>query len=447
VTGPGERLLPGGQFFKAVILPAVLLGLSAWAFASLTFACLTPAPGSSISASTTNQDGGAVSELKEKEANRKDYTGDGACESCHQDVANNYLHTAHHLTSQLPSKNSMAGKFTAGANTLRTFDPNLRFTMAAAKGSYYETAIFWQPPDEQKQTERIDMVVGSGQRGQTYLYWKGDRLFQLPVSYWAPLGEWVNSPGYTDGTADFNRPVVPRCLECHATYFTAIPSAPFENRYQKTSAVLGISCEKCHGPGRRHVELERLKANHAEQPEHSASKAPANKAAEGNSEIVNPRKLSRDRQMDICAECHGGLGEERASAFSFVPGQPLADYLELQQPDPEAKVDVHGNQVALLERSRCYQSSAKITCNFCHDVHEPERIAAAYSDRCLSCHKPESCGEYPKLGQDIVKNCVDCHMPVQDSNLIVAKVTSQAGGKQVKMPIRNHWIKVYAAQQ
>jgi hypothetical protein len=377
----------------------------------------------------------------EKEANRKDYTGDGACQSCHQDVANNYLHTAHHLTSQLPSENSMAGKFTAGSNTLRTFDPNLRFTMTAVKGSYYETAIFWHPPDEQKQTDRIDMVVGSGQRGQTYLYWKGDRLFQLPVSYWAPLREWVNSPGYTDGTADFNRPVVPRCLECHATYFTAIPSAPFENRYEKTSAVLGISCEKCHGPGRRHVELERAKADHAAQ---STKNTPTDQEV---SEIVNPRKLSRVRQMDICAECHGGLGEARVPAFSFVPGQPLGDYLELQQPDPEAKVDVHGNQVALLERSRCYQSSAKITCNFCHDVHAPERNAAAYSDRCLSCHKPESCGEYPKLGQDIVKNCVDCHMPVQDSNLIVAKVTSQAGGKQVKMPIRNHWIKVYAAQQ
>ena len=337
----------------------------------------------------------------------------------------------------------MAGKFTAGFNTLRTFDPNLRFTMTAVRGSYYETAIFWQPPDEQKQTERIDIVVGSGQRGQTYLYWKGDRLFQLPVSYWTPLREWVNSPGYTDGTADFNRPVVPRCLECHAAYFTSIPSAPSENRYEKSSAVLGISCERCHGPGRQHVELERAKAGHADVPEQSANKKRPSKGDEEDSQIVNPRRLSRARQIDICAQCHGGLGEERAPAFSFVPGQPLSDYLELQQPDPGAKVDVHGNQVALLERSRCYLSSAKLTCNFCHDVHAPERDAAAYSDRCLSCHNPERCGEYPKLGPDIVKNCVDCHMPVQDSNLIVAK----AAGKQAKMPIRNHWIKIYPAQQ
>jgi hypothetical protein len=37
-------------------------------------------------------------------------------------------------------------------------------------------------------------------------------------------------------------------------------------------------------------------------------------------------------------------------------------------------------------------------------------------------------------------------MPVQDSNLIVSKVVSQGAVKQVKMPIRNHWIKVYATQ-
>ena len=45
------------------------------------------------------------------------------------------------------------------------------------------------------------------------------------------------------------------------------------------------------------------------------------------------------------------------------------------------------------------------------------------------------------LGADIAKNCVDCHMQVQDSDVIVSNVA----GKQVKMRIRNHWIKVYAA--
>ena len=71
----------------------------------------------------------------------------------------------------------------------------------------------------------------------------------------------------------------------------------------------------------------------------------------------NPANLSRDRQIDVCAQCHGGLGEEIAPAFSFKPGEPLANFITLQRLPPDAIVDVHGNQVALLERSRCFQSS------------------------------------------------------------------------------------------
>jgi len=276
--------------------------------------------------------------------------------------------------------------------------------MTIRDGSYFQSAVFGRPPDELTRTERIDVVVGSGQRGQSYLYWKGDRLFQLPVSYWTALGEWVNSPGYADGTADFTRPIDPRCLECHAGYFASIPSGPPENRYQKTGFVLGITCERCHGPGRQHVAAE---ASRSANAQHAPLETSPEKRIADNLEIMNPKSLPRDRQVDVCAQCHGGLGEERAPAFSFVPGRSLADYLQLVIPAADAKLDVHGNQVALLERSRCFQYSSKMSCTTCHDVHAPERTAAAYSDRCLGCHKPESCGLYPKLGQDIARNCVD----------------------------------------
>jgi hypothetical protein len=43
-------------------------------------------------------------------------------------------------------------------------------------------------PYTTEHTERFDYVIGSGGKGQTYLYWKGDLLFQLPVSYWTELG-------------------------------------------------------------------------------------------------------------------------------------------------------------------------------------------------------------------------------------------------------------------
>jgi len=424
--------MPAGRVFNGTILLALLLIFRASPFGLHDSPKRLPVP---PEAPTRYR---AVSPLTESQANRENYVGDGACQSCHEAIDRTYLRTGHHLTSQAPSESSISGKFTVTSNILRTADPNLHFAMTIRDGSYFQSAVFGRPPDELTRTERIDVVVGSGQRGQSYLYWKGDRLFQLPVSYWTSLGEWVNSPGYTDGTADFTRPIDPRCLECHAGYIASIPSGPPENRYQKTGFVLGITCERCHGPGRQHVAAEVSRSADAQHAPLETS--PEKKIAE-NLEIMNPKNLSRERQVDVCAQCHGGLGEERAPAFSFVPGRSLADYLQLVIPVADAKLDVHGNQVALLKRSRCFQNSSKMTCTTCHDVHAPERTPAAYSDRCLACHKPESCGLYTKLGQDIARNCVDCHMQVQDSDVIVSIVD----GKQVKMRIRNHWIKVYAA--
>ncbi len=392
--------------------------------ATLSFASRTASPqqtGAAIG------DGANTSANEKGPASRSDFVGDAACRECHQEIGDTYARTGHHLTSQLPTKDSILGKFSNGANILRTSDPDLHFRMDAKENGFYETAVFWQPPDEKTRTERIDLVTGSGEKGQTYLYWKGNQLFQLPVSYWTELRGWINSPGYTEGVANFDRPIPPNCLECHATYFESIPSEKAENYYQKAGFVLGISCERCHGPGRQHVENERSKSAAVSSDTHS---------------IVNPAGLPRERRIEVCAQCHGGIGRSIAPAFSYVPGQPLENYIKLPRPDADARVDVHGNQVALTQRSRCYQNS-EMTCTTCHEVHAPERTAASYSDKCLQCHKDRDCGEFVKLGPKIRENCIDCHMPVQDSNVIV----SDLKGKQVKARIRNHWIKVYATAQ
>jgi hypothetical protein len=360
-------------------------------------------------------------------ATRGDFLGDAACQECHQEISSTYAHTAHHLTSQLPTKDSILGSFTSGQNVLKTGDPDLLFRMNAKESGFYETAVFWQPPEQKTRTERIDIVTGSGDKGQTYLYWKGSQLFQLPVSYWTDLKRWITSPGYSEGVANFDRPILPRCLECHATYFESIPSEKAENCYKKTGFVLGISCERCHGPGRAHAEYERSKSAAVSSATHS---------------IVNPAALPRERHIEVCAQCHGGIGQAIAPAFSYIPGQHLENYVTLPHPDAEARVDVHGNQVALTQRSRCYRSS-QMTCTTCHDVHAPERVAASYSEKCLQCHQDRDCGEFAKLGAKIRQNCIDCHMPVQDSNLIV----SDLNGEQVKARIRNHWIKVYPTGQ
>jgi hypothetical protein len=345
---------------------------------------------------------------------RGNYTGDEACRSCHQDKVETFHRTAHYLTSRLPDKDSILGNFDADANILKTSNPDLYFRMEAKDSGFFQTAVQGIPPYITSRTERFGLEVGSGGKGQTFLFWKGDLLFQLPVSYWKEIG-WVNSPGYRDGVAYFDRPVIPRCLECHGTYFESF--APPQNRYSQTGFVVGITCEKCHGPGRAHVERF------------------SSKSAKSDPAILNPARFSRDRQMDLCAWCHAGHGVPLLATFSYIPGEPLEKYIELPQPDPNAPVDVHGSQVELLKKSRCFQSST-MTCLTCHDVHTTQKDPAAFSGHCLNCHKVET---HPKIGQPIASNCVDCHMPKQQTNLIVFNWN----GRKVSPEVRNHWIKVY----
>lgn len=293
--------------------------------------------------------------------------------------------------------------------------------MEASPDGFFQTGILGTPPDAISVSQRFDLVIGSGRKGQTYLYWKDDLLFQLPVSYWTEFGSWVNSPGYGDRSLDFSRPVVPRCLECHSSFFQSVPDAGVANRYRRDDYVVGISCEKCHGPGQQHVELN----------------APG-KAKPLNQAIVNPAKLPRDRQLALCSLCHGGIGVEKAPAFSFAAGNALEDFLKLEAPKENEKLDVHGNQVALLERSKCFKSS-RMTCSTCHDTHVRQREATDFSEKCLTCHKVESCGLFPKRGRAIAGKCVDCHMPNETTNVIV----STHDGARIAPKVRNHWIKIY----
>jgi hypothetical protein len=374
-----------------------------------------------------------------KSTTRRDYVGDTVCENCHQEKASAYSKTAHHLTSQVATKQTIVGNFSPGFNTMATANPNLSFRMDVKGDAFYQTAI-WASANEpatksatsdsssspatgtHTRTERLDLVIGSGGKGQTYLFWRQDELFQLPVGYSTVLHQWINSPGYVDGTADFTRGIIPRCLECHATYFESILPGPEFNLYDTTNFVLGISCERCHGPGRKHAEIY-------------ASKAAAHPAAT----IVNPAKLSPARRADVCAQCHAGQGiREILPAFTYVPGQLLEKYIDLGPLD--SNVDVHGKQGMLLAKSRCYQASADMNCSTCHDVHQPEPGLAAMSQHCLRCHKIESSPAHAKVGEALASNCIDCHMPTLESKVVYLDVN----GKRIRPRFRTHWIKVYS---
>ncbi|MGI8782301.1 MAG: multiheme c-type cytochrome [Acidobacteriota bacterium] len=287
---------------------------------------------------------------------------------------------------------------------------------------FYQTGYEKDASGSRSRTERFDLVLGSGRKGQTYLYWKDGFLYQMPVSHVTGADRWVNSPGFVDGKVHFDRPIIPRCLECHTTSFRleAMPSKP---RYSD-DYVLGIACETCHGLGSRHVQ------HHNSEPQEQQGRF-----------IVNPARFSRDRKVDQCALCHSGIGQSRTPPFSYRPGDRLQDHL---LPDRETVLapDVHGNQIGLLRTSRCFIASGTLDCSTCHDVHRPQRDLAQLSARCVGCHAPERCGVFATAGRRIEENCIDCHMPNRPSRMI--SIQTDAG--DLSPQYRSHAIGIYHSE-
>ena len=89
------------------------------------------------------------------------YAGSAACAKCHQDIHNHFLHTAHHLTSDIATGKNIQGSFTRGNNNF-LYDPNTVVAMEKRKDSFYQ--VLYYGGVEQKAAP-FDIVIGSGTDG------------------------------------------------------------------------------------------------------------------------------------------------------------------------------------------------------------------------------------------------------------------------------------------
>ena len=352
-----------------------------------------------------------------------EYLGPEACAECHQERYDGFQLTAHARTSRPVSREAIRGSFDEGENQLKTRDPRLHFVMREGEDGFYQKVVIERNERSYSHEQRIDIVTGSANHGQTFLYWMDDRLYELPVTYFTARDSWMNSPGYPDGTADFARPINARCLECHATYFEYVPGT--QNQFVPEKSILGVTCERCHGPGEKHVSY------HRDHPDATEAR-----------HVVHPALLPRDRLIEVCAQCHSGAGKARLKPpFTFRPGEVLTEYMILEQKRPERTGGVHtANQLGRLSLSRCFQESADLTCDTCHDPHKDEHARSElFTERCLKCHEIAQCKMAAGMGGGGSESCISCHMPLRQEKKVRLK-----GPESDRVPvIRDHFIRVF----
>ena len=357
------------------------------------------------------------------------YTTAEKCVSCHKEIYDSHLITAHYLTGQPAEEKFIKGSFEKGKNDY-SYSPVILLSMQKRDSGFYQVAYF---KGEEKKAMRFDMVIGSGVMGQSFLTWRNNQLYQLPITYFTAADQWSNSPGFPNEKVLIDRPATARCLECHISYAKGVSGSALEPvGFDRNKIIYGVDCQKCHGPAAKHVEY---------QTQH-----PGEKTAKY---IVDPSKLSRSQQVDICALCHGGNIQKTKPSFEFTAGKNLSEYFTIDSLNNyvlnSSNVDVHGNQVGLLKASKCFGMSSSMTCSTCHNTHENERgKTELFSQRCMSCHN--TADEKFKTSTHsqisfIEKNCIDCHMPAQPSKSIAVFLQGEETPRASLL--RSHFISIY----
>jgi hypothetical protein len=359
------------------------------------------------------------------------YAGSASCVKCHSNLYHSYLHTAHYLASVPASASTIHGSFVKNFNVFNV-SASQKIVMEKRDNNMFQTYYL---NGKLQESHHFDIVLG-GVKGESYLYWKGSGLNQLPISYYTKQHKWLMSPGYAPGQVDFNRIIMSRCMQCHASYIgdkqNEAQRFNAAEQFDKSTLVYSIDCERCHGPGAQHVDFQT--AN------------PGTKTAKF---IVSYSSLPKARRIDMCAVCHSGNKSEMIrSTFFFRPGDTLAKF-KLQDfyrsRIDTSHLDVHGNQVQLLQGSKCFINS-KMDCATCHDTHQNQRgNTALFTQKCLGCHSTVNhnyCKMANTLNAQLIKsNCIQCHMPALATRAIISPNMDSTFSADIL--VRTHRIAIY----
>ena len=357
------------------------------------------------------------------------------CRQCHQAIYDSAITSAHFLASATATAKNVLGNFTKGHNSF-IYDSITRLAMEQTDSGLYQVLY---KNNTRSLARRFDIVFGT-RHAQTSLYWMDEHTYELPISYYRAVNNWGTSPGFSATSPEFTRLIGVDCFECHSSYVrNKKNNAPGGNYFEhdeaielleKNSLVLGIGCQRCHGPAAAHVAFQQ-----------------DNPGIKTAGFIVSSKTLNRQQQLDQCAVCHSGNDKRKIqSRFMFRPGDTLANYfLPAVTADSTNHFDVHGNQFNLLRQSKCFLQSTSINCSTCHNPHSNANLpVAVYSQKCMSCHNQAAgnfCTVKPVAGTALQDNCIDCHMPNQSSDAISFQLSGNAVSSGYLL--RSHRIGIY----
>jgi Cytochrome c554 and c-prime len=330
------------------------------------------------------------------------YIGPRVCGECHPGELALHVRSGHAQTLRPAGRRALA----LGLDGKTIADPE--FSGVSWSYRYRDSQLSILRTASAKVEECIaEYAFGSGHHATTFVNVidpKVPAILEHRITYYArphALGVTpgqdavAGSPHRTPIGAVFDARQARKCFGCHATQISLDGET-----IDKATLIPNVSCERCHGPGRAHVEVARRGA--------------------ADSELAlpfGPGRYTAEDLLTLCGTCHRHPSRGR-------PEQIRPDDPQLARFQP----------VGIIA-SRCFRESrGAFSCVTCHDPH-----SRASSDRgvylavCRSCHSGGETSSPPGAAGTPCPvaprgDCVDCHMPRVDS------------GQRVLFA--DHWIRV-----
>jgi Cytochrome c554 and c-prime len=330
------------------------------------------------------------------------YVGDPACSECHPGEAAHHSRSGHSRTLRRAAGTKLAREL----NGIATEDPE-------RPGVIWKYSLqndqFWTERTENETVDRfvIEYAFGSGRFATTFVTML-DRDPRRPVcsehrltffahTHAPGLTPGLSLAGHAAGNTDRGRvnstEDTLNCFRCHTT----VISDRGDDVLDLATMIPNVSCERCHGPARAHVDA----AHHGESGR--ILRMP-----------FGPGRSTTNEQLQLCGRCH------RLPAM-ITPGAIRVDNPNLIRHQP----------VGLVQSACFKRSNRALNCVTCHDPHaRASSDRTAYEHVCLSCHGANpgtTCSVSPRSG------CIDCHMPRRDATR--------------GMMMTDHWIRVIPGRQ
>ena len=381
------------------------------------------------------------------------YVSAETCRSCHPKFHASWHATYHRTMTQVATPHTVADAkafdnkvIKVGKRTYKLTTAGDQFWIEGADmdWAYREVLQGKEPLDTANPPvakRRIVMTTGSH---HFQVYWvaaekRGYEMLQTPLVWGIETKQWIPAedvfirpPTAGQRVVMWNR----GCIQCHSVHaqpgLTGIDSV-----FNSTVSDLGISCEACHGPGKKHVDFYRNPLNRY--------RAFVASTEETKPTIINPAKLPPEKAAQVCGQCHvafapkskdwnrTGVGYEAGGDYSLTHhilafDDPLGKKLSAKTLKAsywgDGTMRAAGREYGALLESACYKrghGNQKMHCLSCHTMHGKDPNDQLWprmrgNVACTQCHNEAKYNSniaqhtHHKSGSS-GSNCYNCHMP------------------------------------